>query len=170
MNGRDVMMTCDEFKELAPAYALIALDEDERRACVHHLASGAHHRGCVEAVEQASFVAARLGTALAPSLPPPRVWQNIAAEVRAHRPSAALATTGAMTSLEEARRRGLYQICGWLVAVALLGLYLYAFPFDFRRRQAGGLGTSGEPETAQSGGGLGPAGQLSDGQLSRSQH
>ncbi len=89
------MMTCDEFKELAPAYALIALDEDERRACSHHLASGAPHRGCIEAVEQASLVAARLGTALAPSLPPPRVWQNIAAEVRAGLPSATLATTAA---------------------------------------------------------------------------
>ncbi|MFL5305227.1 MAG: hypothetical protein ACJ8F1_08440 [Polyangia bacterium] len=162
MNGRDVMMTCDEFKGLAPAYALIALDEDERRACSHHLASGAPHRGCVEAVEQASLVAARLGTALAPSLPPPRVWQNIAAEVRARRPSGALATA-AVTSLEQARRRGFYQICGWLVAVTLLGLYLYAFPFDFRRRQAGGLGTPGEPETAQRGDGAGPATQLSPG-------
>ncbi len=160
MNGRDVMMTCDEFKELAPAYALIALDEHEHRACLDHLSSCVHHRGCVEAVEQASLVAARLGAALAPSMPPPRVWQNIAAEVRAHRPGAALATTAAVTSLEEARRRGFYQICGWLVAVALLGLYLYAFPFDFRRRQPGGLGTSGEPETAQRGEGLGPAGQL----------
>jgi anti-sigma-K factor RskA len=155
------MMTCDEFKERAAAYALIALDEDERRACSHHLASGAPHRGCVEAVEQASLVAARLGTALAPSLPPPRVWQNIAAEVRAHRSTVSLATSAAVTSLEEARRRGFYQICGWLVAVALLGLYLYAFPFDFRRRQPGGLGASGEPETAQRGAGLGPAGQLS---------
>src|SRR6185312_201726 len=54
------MMTCDEFKELAPAYALIALDEDERRACAQHLATVAPHRGCVEAVEQAALVAARL--------------------------------------------------------------------------------------------------------------
>ncbi|MES1208376.1 MAG: hypothetical protein ABUS79_20760 [Pseudomonadota bacterium] len=158
------MMTCDEFKELAAAYALIALDENDRRACSHHLASGAPHRGCVEAVEQASLVAARLGTALAPVLPPPRVWQNIAAEVRAGRTTVPLATSAAVTSLEEARRRGFYQICGWLVAVALLGLYLYAFPFDFRRRHPGGLGTSGEPETAQRGDGLGPAGaQLSPG-------
>ncbi|HSS40450.1 MAG TPA: hypothetical protein VLT58_16910 [Polyangia bacterium] len=162
MNGRQ-MMTCDEFKELAPAYALIALDEDERRACSHHLASGAPHRGCIEAVEQASLVAARLGTALAPSLPPPRVWQNIAAEVRARRPSAVLAALPAATSLEDARRRGLYQICGWLVAVALLGLYLYAFPFDFRRKQPGTLGASGEPETAQRGDGTAAAAQLSPG-------
>jgi hypothetical protein len=149
------MMTCDEFKDRAVAYALIALDEDERRACSHHLATGAPHRGCVEAVEQAALVAGRLGMALAPALPPPRIWQNIAAEVRTHRAGGAVATTTTITagslavgSLEEARRRGFYQICGWVVAVALLGLYLYGVPFDFKRRQPGTLGNPGEPETA----------------------
>jgi hypothetical protein len=153
-------MTCDEFKDLAPAYALIALDEDEWRACSHHLASGVPHRGCIEAVEHASLVAAHLGAALTPSLPPPRVWQNIAAEVRAHQATGPLATAAA-TSLEEARRRGLVQICGWLVAVALLGLYLYSFPFDFHRRQPGTPGTSGDPETALRGDGARAAAQLS---------
>ena len=158
------MMTCDEFKELAPAYALIALDEEERRACSHHLASGAPHRGCIEAVEQASLVAARLGTALAPvAAAPARVAKHRRRGARAPAQRRARGDFTAATSLEEARRRGLYQICGWLVAVTLLGLYLYAFPFDFRRRQPGGLGASGEPETAQRGDGTAAATQLSPG-------
>ncbi len=146
------MMTCDEFKELAPAYALIALDEAERRACADHLATGAPHRGCVEAVEQATLVVARLGTDLSPSLPPPHVWQNIAAQVRAHGAGGALATVASAASLVEARRRGIYQICGWLLAAALLGLYLYAFPFDFKRPQTAPPGSAGEAETAMRGG------------------
>lgn len=145
------MMTCDEFKELAPAYALIALDEDERRACAHHLATVAPHRGCVEAVEQASLVAARLGAALSPSLPAPHVWQNIAAQVRTQPVSGALVSAGSAASLEEARRRGIYHICGWLLAAALLGLYLYASPFDVRRRQSSTPGASVEPATAMRG-------------------
>ncbi len=71
-------MSCDEFKELAPAYALVALDEQERAACAHHLATGAPHRGCREAVAEAERVAARLGAALMPERPSPQVWRNIA--------------------------------------------------------------------------------------------
>ena len=51
-------MTCDEFKEMAPAYVLVALDEHERSACAHHLATGFPHRGCREAVAAAELVAA----------------------------------------------------------------------------------------------------------------
>ena len=54
-------MTCDEFKEMAPAYALVALDEQERAACAHHLATGFPHRGCREAIAAAELVAAQLG-------------------------------------------------------------------------------------------------------------
>jgi hypothetical protein len=140
-------MTCDEFKELAPAYALIALDEDERRACAQHLAAPVPHRGCAEAVEHATLVVTRLGAGLPPVLPAARVWQNIAAAVRSERP--ALAAAAATRASEEARRRGLYQLCGWLLAVTLLGLYLYAFPFEFGHHPPPRLGTAGlQPETA----------------------
>lgn len=139
-------MTCDEFKELAPAYALIALDEDERRACARHLATGAPHRGCVEAVEQATLVAARLGVVLHPSLPAPRVWQNIAAQVRSHGAVAPAVARPPAGSAEEARRRGLYHLAGWLVAAALLGLYLYAFPLDFHHRPSSLNGNSRDAE------------------------
>ncbi|HXJ18863.1 MAG TPA: hypothetical protein VMT03_01415 [Polyangia bacterium] len=149
MNGRQ-MITCDEFKELAPAYALIALEDDERRACAEHLASESPHRGCLQALEEAVLVGARVGASLQPVMPAARVWQKIAAEVRANRAGGAVAVSFARaTSIEEARRRGIYQICGWLLAVTLLGLYLYAFPFDFRRRHAT------DPETALSGGSAG---------------
>jgi hypothetical protein len=143
------MITCDEFKELAPAYALIALEDEERRACAEHLASEAPHRGCLQALEEAALVGAHLGASLQPTVPAARVWQKIAAEVRANRAGGAVAVTIARaSSIEEARRRGIYQICGWLLAVTLIGLYMYAFPFDFRRRHAT---TPGEPETALSG-------------------
>jgi hypothetical protein len=112
---------------------------------------GAPHRGCVEAVEQAALVAARLGTALSPSLPPPHVWQNIAAQVRTQRAGGALATVASAATLEEARRRGLYHLCGWLLAAALLGIYLYASPFDSRRRQSSATGATVEPATAMRG-------------------
>ena len=31
-------MTCEQFTEMAPAYALAVLDETERTACTRHLA------------------------------------------------------------------------------------------------------------------------------------
>lgn len=144
-------MTCDEFKELAPAYALIALEDDERLACAEHLASEAPHRGCLQAMEEAALVTARMGATLQPLVPPARVWQRIAAEVRANRAGGPVAISIARaSSIEEARRRGIYQICGWLLAVTLLGLYLYAFPFDLRRRHPT-VTNPAEPETALSG-------------------
>jgi hypothetical protein len=120
-------MSCHEFKELAPAYALVVLDDEERSACARHLAIGAAHHGCREAVAEAELVAGRLGAALAQERPSPHVWRNIAlglAEV--HRSSPLLD--------DPVRRRGLYHLCGWLVAAALVGFYLYNAPVDLRRR------------------------------------
>jgi hypothetical protein len=116
-------LTCDEFKELAPAYALIALDEEEREACAQHLAPGTAHRGCREVVAEAELVAARLGTALAPRMPSAHVWAAIAARIRAGEDAPALGD-------EAARRRGLYHLCGFIVAAALVGLYLYNAPVE----------------------------------------
>jgi hypothetical protein len=121
-------MTCDEFKELAAAYALVALDEQERSACAHHLATGAPHRGCREALAAAELVAARLGAALIPQRPSPQVWRSIAARLHDERGAAPLAD-------DVARRRGLYHLCGWLVAAALVGVYLYNAPIDRRTLQ-----------------------------------
>ena len=125
---RSDRMTCDEFKEMAPAYALIALDEEERSACADHLAKAGHH-GCREAVASAEMVAARLGAALIPERPSPEVWRAIAARLPQDREAGTL-------SDEAARRRGLYHLCGWLVAAALVGVYLYNAPIDLRALQA----------------------------------
>ena len=121
-------MTCDEFKEMAPAYALIALDDEERSACEDHLAKGSH-RGCREAIAAAEMVAARLGAALIPQRPSPEVWRAIAARLPHDRGAATLPD-------ETARRRGLYHLCGWLLAAALVGVYLYNAPIDLRTLQA----------------------------------
>jgi anti-sigma-K factor RskA len=122
-------MTCDAFKELAPAYALSALDDEERAACARHLATGAPHRGCREAVAEAELVAARLGAALMPDRPSPHVWRNIALGLDQVPRSSPLPD-------DAVRRRGLYHLCGWLVAATVVGLYLYNTPVDLRRRLA----------------------------------
>ena len=132
MNAPD-RMSCDEFKEMAAAYALVALDEPERAACAHHLATGAPHRGCREAVGAAELVAAQLGAALIPHRPSPQVWRAIAARLHEAR--------GTATQPEDARRRSLYHLCGWLVAAAVVGVYLYNAPLNRRLLQAAiGLG------------------------------
>jgi anti-sigma-K factor RskA len=120
VSPRDAL-TCDEFKELAPAYALIALDDEEREACARHLRAGTAHRGCREAVAEAELVAARLGTALAPRMPAPHVWGAIVARIRAEAAAPAVVE-------DAARKRGLYHLCGLIVAAALVGLYLYNAP------------------------------------------
>ena len=116
-------LTCDEFKELAPAYALIALDEEEREACARHLAAGTPHRGCREVVAEAELVAARLGSALAPRMPSSHVWTAIAARIRGGEGAPALGD-------EAARKRVLYHLCGFIVAAALVGFYLYNAPVE----------------------------------------
>ena len=62
-------MTCEEFTEMAPAYALAVLDEMERTACTRHLAQRGPHRGCQEAVGEARQVTACLAAAV-PARPP----------------------------------------------------------------------------------------------------
>jgi anti-sigma-K factor RskA len=133
-------MTCDEFKDLAPAYVLVALDEPERLACAQHLATRAPHHGCREAVAAAEMVAARLGAALIPQRPSPQVWRAIAARLQDERGTPPLLD-------DPARRRGLYHLCGWLVAAALVGVYLYNAPLDRRALQAK-IGLGGQVASA----------------------
>lgn len=122
-------LSCEEFKERAAAYALGALEPAERTASAQHLANGGLHRGCREALAEAELVAARLGAALVSHRPAPHVWQAIASRLGPH-----------PATDDAARRRSLYHLCGWLVAAALMGLYLYNVPLDLRRRQAAGHG------------------------------
>lgn len=79
-------MTCAEFKELCGAFALDALDEDERAACEAHLAEAAHE-GCREALDAARSTVNAIPLALPPMRPRPEIWERIAKEVS---PAAAL--------------------------------------------------------------------------------
>ncbi|MCA1829200.1 MAG: anti-sigma factor domain-containing protein [Myxococcales bacterium] len=75
-------MTCAEFKELAGALALDALDADERAAARAHL-SEPRHEGCPEAFARATAAARLLSGALPDVQPPDRVWRGIAARISA---------------------------------------------------------------------------------------
>ncbi len=74
-------MTCEEFTEMAPAYALAVLDEMERTACTRHLAQGGPHRGCQEAVGEAQQLTARLSAAVPARPPSPGLWRAIEARI-----------------------------------------------------------------------------------------
>jgi hypothetical protein len=70
-------MSCDSFKQLAPAFALEVLEGDERLACLRHLGGGGAHDGCAEAVAETQAVAARLVAVLPASAPSPDTWRAI---------------------------------------------------------------------------------------------
>ncbi|HET6146583.1 MAG TPA: hypothetical protein VFH68_03570 [Polyangia bacterium] len=70
-------MNCKEFKDLAPALALRALDESERLGCENHLLSTAPHDGCHEIESQTRLMASRLAGVLPEHPLRRRVWQAI---------------------------------------------------------------------------------------------
>jgi anti-sigma-K factor RskA len=72
-------MTCAELLELAGAYALGALEPDERAAMEAHLAEPGPHQGCPEAVNRALTAAAELARLLPEVRPDPAVWRAIEA-------------------------------------------------------------------------------------------
>jgi anti-sigma-K factor RskA len=70
-------VTCEEFKALAPAWALGGLDEEESQACEAHLASPRLHEGCESALARAQQAAQLLAQALKPVVPPETVWNEV---------------------------------------------------------------------------------------------
>jgi anti-sigma-K factor RskA len=74
-------MTCEQFTEMAPAYALAVLDETERTACTRHLAQSGPHRGCREAVGEARQVIVRLADTVPARPPSPGLWRAIEARL-----------------------------------------------------------------------------------------
>ena len=74
-------LTCNEFKKMASAYALDALEPSERIACTRHLAQDGSHGGCPHAVHDARRVAARLSAALPARTPSAGLWAAIEARV-----------------------------------------------------------------------------------------
>jgi anti-sigma-K factor RskA len=94
-------VTCTEFKELAAALALDALDPDERERAYAHLAEGITHEGCSAAFARAEEAARSLSGAVMDRRPPDRVWRSIGARVSAYTP-----------------RRRWAAVAGWAVAAA----------------------------------------------------
>ena len=70
-------MTCEEFKNLAPALALMALEDSERVDCANHLLSTAVHDGCREIESQTRLMASRLAGILPDHPPRRRVWRAL---------------------------------------------------------------------------------------------
>jgi anti-sigma-K factor RskA len=101
-------MTCAEFKELAAAYAIGALDDAERAACDRHLAEATpnDHAGCYEALEQANETAHALALSLPPVKPRADLWKAIEAE-----------TSGLKSAPAPFARRS---VVPWLLAAAML--------------------------------------------------
>jgi hypothetical protein len=114
-------MDCQSFKELVPAFALDALDEEERAACAAHLTEPGLHDGCKQAESDARALAARLARALPERPVDQRVWRGIEDRIRAK----LAAQRAAAEDRPPARRR---DPAGWGVAVLLLGLYLARNP------------------------------------------
>jgi anti-sigma-K factor RskA len=70
-------MNCAEFHELAPAYALDALPEEERLAALRHLRDEGPHDGCEALVARYERAVDTLGLALPPVPVPPSLWRVI---------------------------------------------------------------------------------------------
>lgn len=115
-------MTCEEFQELAAAYALSALDPSEREACDAHLAEP-EHRGCAEALDRAREAGALLAMSLPPLATPPSVWAGIERRV------------GAVPSLRPLAWGG------WVLAAAAAAVVLWLGVDRDRQRDAVALMT-----------------------------
>jgi anti-sigma-K factor RskA len=116
------MNRCDQFRELIEAYALGALDVEERVEFEAHLATGC--QDCLKAVEEARWVASQLGY-LAPDAGPSemlkgRLMRTVRSEVRM-----------AKSSLKPKTSISFWMWAG-VAALALLTLYA---AWDARRLQ-----------------------------------
>ena len=111
-------MDCRDFKDLVAALALGALDKSERADCVAHLATRGQHDGCHKAETHARALVARLADVLPDHPVKPGVWHAIEQRVTASGPPPA-----------PTRRRPRWrELGGWVVAAALLALYVQKGP------------------------------------------
>ncbi|HYS81664.1 MAG TPA: anti-sigma factor [Anaeromyxobacteraceae bacterium] len=115
-------MTCAEVVELAGAFALGALEREERAAVEEHLAGPGPHQGCLDAVDRARATAAELSRVLPESRPDPGIWRAIEAR------------TGA-TSRPQRARIGPW---GWAAAAAAVAAlaFLQLERLESRRQRA----------------------------------
>lgn len=74
-------MKCAEFHDQAPAYALDALPEEERLACLHHLTAEGPHEGCDELVARYARTVGELSALVVPVAVPASAWRVIEARL-----------------------------------------------------------------------------------------
>jgi anti-sigma-K factor RskA len=128
-------MTCEQFTEMASAYALAVLDETERTACTRHLAQSGPHRGCRQMVGEARRVTARLSAAVPARPPSPGLWRAIEARI-ADVPTRAVD-----------RRRRPRGVGAWLVPAAIIGFTVVSALVGTGR----GVPVDGQRSTARDG-------------------
>lgn len=133
-------MNCAQLKEHAAAYALGALEPDERRACDRHLAEEIAHEGCHEALAAAHESAALLAAALPPLEPGEHVWRAIEQQIGAGSSAEPGRTGGGVASRRPGARRGggRREALAWTLAVAA-GVLAFVLGMEYRaseRRRA----------------------------------
>lgn len=107
-------MKCTEFRELAAAYALDALREEERLACVHHLSHEGPHDGCEALVSSYERAVDALAEAAPAATVPEHVWRALALRLQpGEAPRAAVSPVKPVT-----RRMGLRELSAWSAAAA----------------------------------------------------
>jgi anti-sigma-K factor RskA len=74
-------MKCSEFHELAAAYALDALSEEERLACARHLHDEGPHEGCDELLARYERVVDALAAGIPRASLTPAVWRAIESRI-----------------------------------------------------------------------------------------
>jgi len=138
-------VNCAAFKDSVAAYALGALDADERRACDAHLAEPIAHAGCREALAEAFESAAALGAALPPAAAPgEHVWRAIEREIAASAPPTERAAaprapavppptprSGARPTPAKRGQGGRRELLGWALAVAA-GVLAFVLGMEYR--------------------------------------
>jgi anti-sigma-K factor RskA len=113
---------CDQFRELIEAYALGALEAEDRAALEAHLAGGC--QDCAKAIEEARWVVSQLGYLAPEAQPPDKLKSRLIQTVRNE-------TRGAQSSLKP---KGDIPFWMWAGVAALLLLTVYS-AWDARRLQ-----------------------------------
>jgi anti-sigma-K factor RskA len=113
---------CDKFRDLYEAYALGALDAEERGALEAHLATDC--KTCAAEIEKARWLVAQLGTLAPPVQPPASLRRAILQTVRAE----------ATTTEHETRRAAWLPAWAWAAAAAMVVLTLFSI-YQTRKMQ-----------------------------------
>ena len=120
------MKNCDQFRELMEAYALGALDPEERAALETHLATGCPE--CAKAVEEARWLVSQLAYAAPEAAPSDMLKGRLMQTVRAEAQSHSEAKPHVMPA------RSIIPFWLWAAVAALLVFSLYS-TWNMRRLQ-----------------------------------